>query len=202
MAFVITKWSISEVGALQDGNYVYIKGRQGGLLSWLLSLVGVDPSVSISVGSKTILFEKGSLAGFDKRVIPVGSVCSTYYGYTKPWLEAVIVGSLLLPFFGLGLVVGPLYYFLNKTTSFGFVENSDVVNGIQFKRSVIEGKNISEKDALKAISIIQSLLEQSNEGTSASANVDALTGLNQLYNQGIITAEEFEEKRKKLLRYI
>ncbi len=202
MAFVITKWSISEVGALQDGNYVYIKGREAGLLSWLLSLVGIDPSVSISVNSKTILFEKGSLAGFDKRVIPIGSVCSTYYGYTKPWQAALVIGIALLPAGGLGLIVGPLYYFLNKTTSFGFIENSGVSNGIQFKRSVIEGKNLSEKDALKTISIIQSLLEQSKEGTSASANVDALTGLNQLYSQGIITAEEFEEKRKKLLRYI
>jgi hypothetical protein len=199
MAFVITKWSLSEVGALQDSNYVYIKGREGGLLSWLLSLVGVDPSVSISVNSKTILFQKGSLAGFDKRVIPIGSVCSTYYGYSKPWLTAVIIGFCFGPF---GLIIGPLYYFLNKTTSFGFVENSGVTNGIQFKRSLIEGKNISEKDALKAISIIQSLLEQYNQGTSASANVDALTGLNHLYSQGIITAEEFEEKRKKLLRYI
>lgn len=45
-------------------------------------------------------------------------------------------------------------------------------------------------------------MEASSKDNSSSETIDGLTGLNQLYTQEIITAEEFEEKRKKLLRSI
>lgn len=158
MALVIKKWYASTTPN-QDGNFVHLVGREAGLFAWLLSVIGIDPTTEVEIKEKVIVFTAGSLSGKQKRVIPMQSVCSAYYGYVKPWQMALFLGLLLLPFFGLGLVVGPLYYFLNKELTVGVVENSSWVGGFAFKRSVIEGQNIDEKKAYEVIDIIRTLIE-------------------------------------------
>lgn len=69
------------------------------------------------------------------------------------------MGLLLTPVFFVGLVIGPLYYFLNKKLTVGVVEGSGWVGGFSFKRSVIEGQNIDEKKAYEVIDIIRALIE-------------------------------------------
>lgn len=159
MALVIKKWSASSTKDA-NGNYVHIIGREAGLIAWLLSLIKIDPVTSLEITDKVVMFAQGSLEGSEKRVIPLGSVCSSYYGYKKPWKEALVIGLVLLPLFGVGLIVGPLYYFLNKTLTIGLIENSGWVGGLSFKRSVIEGQNISEAQAHQVIDIVRTLVEQ------------------------------------------
>lgn len=159
MALVIKKWSASSTPDAA-GNYVDILGREGGLISWLLSLLKIDPTTSIQISDNLVLFSQGSLEGTEHRVIPMQSICSAYYGYKKPWKEALVLGLILMPLFGLGLLVGPLYYFLNKTLTVGVVENSGWVGGFAFKRSVIEGQNITEKQAHEVIAIVRTLIEK------------------------------------------
>ncbi|MFO1253137.1 MAG: hypothetical protein U1E77_18850 [Inhella sp.] len=158
MALVIKHWSASRTPDA-SGNYVHLVGREAGLFAWLLSLLGIDPTTEIEIKDKLIVFTAGSLSGKQKRVIPMQSVCSAYYGYIKPWQMAVVLGVLLLPFFFVGLLVGPLYYFLNKELTVGVVENSGWSGGFAFKRSVIEGQNIDESKAYEVIDIIRSLIE-------------------------------------------
>lgn len=159
MALVIKKWHASSTPN-SDGNYVHLVGREAGLFAWILSLIGIDPTTEIEIKEKIIVFTSGSLSGKQKRVIPMKSVCSAYYGYVKPWQTALVLGILLLGFFGLGLIVGPLYYFLNKELTVGVVEISSWVGGFSFKRSVIEGQNIDEKKAYEVIDIIRTLIEE------------------------------------------
>ena len=113
---------------------------------------------------KKILFEQGSLEGSVKRVIPMAKISSSYYGYTKPWKKAFIIGVVcgVLTFWmmGLGALVGVLYYFLNKTLTIGLVEVSGVVSSIDFKRSVIEGQSIDEDQAREVCDIIELLIDQ------------------------------------------
>lgn len=158
MALVIKKWSASRTPDA-NGNYVHLVGREAGLFAWLLSLLGIDPTTEIEIKDKLIVFTQGSLSGKQKRVIPMQSVCSAYYGYIKPWQAAVVLGVLLMPFFFIGLLVGPLYYFLNKELTVGVVENSGWSGGFAFKRSVIEGQNIDEAQAYEVIDIVRSLIE-------------------------------------------
>jgi len=158
MALVIKRWHASRT-ANQDGNYVHLVGREAGLFAWILSVIGIDPTTEIEIKDKIIVFTAGSLSGKQKRVIPMQSVCSAYYGYVKPWQVALMLGLLLLPFFFLGLIVGPLYYFLNKELTVGVVENSSWTGGFAFKRSVIEGQNIDENKAYEVIDIIRELIE-------------------------------------------
>jgi len=158
MALVLKKWYAGNT-ADNTGNYVHLVGRQPGFFAWVLSVLGVDPTTEVEVKQHLIVFTAGSLSGRERRVIPLKSISSTYYGYEKPWKEALLVTLLLMPLFGIGLLLGPLYYILNKKLTVGVVEMSGWIGGFAFKRSVIEGKNISEPEAYQVIEIIRLLIE-------------------------------------------
>ena len=160
MALVIKSWMASE--APVEGIYVKIVGRAPGIISWALSLMGIDAVTTFLVTENQIRYETGSWQGQTKVVVPLNVITRSYYGYEKPWKEAVAIGLLLSPVFGLGLIAGPLYYFLNKNLHVGFVEMSAWSASIAFKRSVIEGKNIDEKEAEKVLKIVQMLVDRQN----------------------------------------
>lgn len=159
MALVIKKWFSSETPD-PKGNYVHLIGRQAGLLAWFLSLLGIDPITEVEIKDKLIVSSQGSLSGQERRVIPISSISSAYYGYEKPLKEALLLTVLLAPLFGLGLILGPLYYVLNKTLKVAVVEFSGAAGGFAFKRSVIEGKRIDEQDAYAVIDVIRRLVEK------------------------------------------
>ncbi|WP_370680540.1 hypothetical protein [Comamonas sp. GB3 AK4-5] len=173
-ALVIKAWKASEQPIDERGNHIAITGREGGLVAWILSKVNIDPTTTILVGSERLEFSSASLSGTQSRLIPLQGVCSTYYGYHKPWKTAAaislaaffmgasmlnqsVIAGLLTMLVGFG--VAALIYFLNRTLTLGFVENSGAVNGIQFKRSVIENIDISEEQAREVCQLMQKLIE-------------------------------------------
>ena len=158
MSLVIKQW-YADTSKNEDGNFVHIVGREAGLLSWLLSLFKIDPTNEVEVKDNLLKFTTSSLAGQEKRLIPMNSITSAYYGYKKPWKMALFLGVILMPLFGIGLLVGPLYYILNKSLTVGVVEASGWIGAFSFKRSIIEGQNISEEDAYRVIEIIRTLIE-------------------------------------------
>lgn len=177
MALVVKKWHASNTPDAA-GNFVHLVGRESGLLSWFLSLTGIDPTCEVEIKQDTIVFRVGSLTGQTTRVIPMQSVTSAFYGYEKPWKEAVMIGAVLSPVFGIGLIAGPLYYFLNKTLAVGIVEASSWTGGFAFKRSVIEGQNIDENQAYRLIRIMRTLMEDRlTPSARASAKADCANTL-------------------------
>lgn len=170
---VIKDWKAEAKPIDNKNNFINITGREGGLLSWLLALLRVDPTTNILIGVERVEFTGSSLAGTESRLIPLEGICSTYYGYHKPWkTAAVIIGIFSLlgvslggeigPFvimFAMGLGIGLLYYFLNRTLALGFVEVSGVVSGIRFKRSVIENLDVNQDQAKMVCLIVQRLIE-------------------------------------------
>ena len=58
-----------------------------------------------------------------------------------------------------GLVFALFYYFLNRTVTLGFVEHSNVVSAIDFKRSMIESIAINHEQAKAVCVIIRRLIE-------------------------------------------
>ena len=52
MSLVLKSWTAKEEGIDEEGNYVYIAGRESGILSWILSLVGIDPTTTIKVRTR------------------------------------------------------------------------------------------------------------------------------------------------------
>jgi len=158
MALVLKKWQSSSTPD-QNGNFVHLVGRKAGFFSWFLSLLGVDPTTEVEIKDHLIMLSLSSLSGREKRVIPLKSVCSAFYGYTKPWKEALVLTVLLAPVI-IGLILGPLYYFLNKRLTIGVVEMSGQTATFAFKRSVIEGRSIAEQEAYQVIEIVRLLIER------------------------------------------
>ena len=181
--YVIKSWYSSNQPDT-DGNYILIEGRQEGLISWLLSVFRIEPTVTIRVTENKVEFAEGSLAGNVRRVIPMLGICSSLYGYEKPWQKAAgmfFVLAWVLGAMGAGIagssgggggaafgglvavaiaaVVALIYYSLNKTMTLGFVENSGLINAIQFKRSVIENKTIDEQHAAYVCDLTQHLIQ-------------------------------------------
>ena len=66
-ALVIKAWQAETKPIDDQNNFISIAGRQGGLIAWMLSLMGVDPTTTIRVGLDRIEFSRASLAGTESR---------------------------------------------------------------------------------------------------------------------------------------
>lgn len=166
-AFVIKSWSASGKPD-GDGNYVSINGRAGGVVSWLLNLLDISPTVTLTVRADKITFQKGSLEGSLHFLTPLENTCSMFYALKRPLKEAVIMGIVLgaATFFLLGIpgiAIAILYYLLNKTLTIGFTDTGGRVSEIPFKRSVIEGQVIDEAEAARVCDIVQGLVDAQRE---------------------------------------
>lgn len=176
--YVIKEWVASETPN-QDGVYVHISGRKGGLISWFLSFVGIDPIISLVVDRENVRFKEGNWKGFDMVVTPIGKLCSGRYGYAKPfWSNAflVLIGFLLLmrtDGISILLILWGLYsYFANKTTKLGVTYLDGNGNEFAFKRSIIEGKNIDAVAAGRIISIIEMIMLGRDKPNCINGDVD------------------------------
>lgn len=182
-ALVIKAWRVDTKPIDDQRNFVSIAGREGGPIAWLLSLMRIDPTTRIQIGLDRLEFVRASLAGTESRIVPLQNICSTYYGYHKPWkAAAAILGVFLLIGYqissfaacgAIGAVIALIYYFLNRTLTLGFVEVSGSVLGIRFKRSVIENLDVDEHTARSLCALVQRLMEvrQRRALLAASATV-------------------------------
>jgi hypothetical protein len=150
----------SENNALSQPNFEM--RTAAGLMSFVLSLVGINPIVSLVIDRENVRFMEGTWHGFQSCVTPIEKICSGNYGYAKPfWITVVgvVVGvALLVPSLGVSLILilgAILYYFFNKTTRIGLAYVSGNSNGFAFKRSIIEGEDIDEIAAGRIVSIIE-----------------------------------------------
>lgn len=179
---VIKEWRASNQPDY-EGSYIRILGRQQGIISWILALLRIDPTTSIKVSQNRLEFARVSLSGAEHRMIPVGNICSTYYGYHKPWKSALfvfllfgfvlnapgIIGSAFsddgISILGyligilLAILIAICHYFLRSEFVLGFVEHSGIVSMISFKRSVLENVDINEEQARYICEVTQYLID-------------------------------------------
>lgn len=172
-AFVIKSWSASDLPD-SDGNYVNINGRAGGLVSWMLNLLDISPTVHMTVRADKIVFHKGSLEGSLHFLTPLENTCSMFYALKRPLKEAVVLGIVLgaatfFTFGILGIAIAILYYVLNKTLTIGFTDTGGRLSEIPFKRSVIEGQAIDEAEAARVCDIVQRLVDARRERALTTA---------------------------------
>ena len=189
MATLIVKsWKVQYEAFEPNNSYVLITARAPGILTWILSLVGIDATTTIQATNEKVVFTSSSLSGTDHRVIPLQSICSSYYGYHKPWKKSVFIFGICFitglmisnhlflanisyetsPTVGhfvilIGLIIASIIYFLNRSLTLGFVENSGVINGIRFKRSVIENQDINQERAHAVCDLLQALIEMKHK---------------------------------------
>lgn len=182
-ALVIKSWQADAKGIDDKGTLVRITGRKSGVIGFVLALLGIDPVTKVIIDSERLQFSWASVSGIEYRVIPLANICSTYYGFNKPWRTAVGIlavflaaGYCLAQVMALeggsteglvawgwvtlvGTAVSLIYYALNRRMTLGFVESSGVVDAIAFKRSVIENVTIDDIHASTVSMIVQRCIE-------------------------------------------
>lgn len=187
--YVIRSWSASNKPVDAENNYIAIEGRRQGFISWLLTLLKISPTLKLKICADTVKLSESALSGEQNRFIPLENICSTYYGYYKPWREAIILTLVMIGmsilvcenishryqniFLGSSItasvIAGVLYYILNKTITMGYIENSGVTNIVAFKPSIIEGKLIDDTKAQYVVQLTQALLANKRDNINPAA---------------------------------
>lgn len=171
-ALVIQEKTINESGP----HYIHLKGRKGGLLSKLLSMLGIDATTTFDVYEDRIEFASGSVFGRTTEVIPLSAVCNVGTGYVKP--AALLVLGIFLILGGLvsmfavnvwsgliTLLIGAAAfagYFLGKTMMVYARSTGADLDMIAFKRSVIENLKIDDEEAKRIVLIMNTLVLKAN----------------------------------------
>lgn len=149
--------------------FLSIKGRQEGIISWFLSIVGIDPTVELICNRQEIMFRCSSIRKGQVNInIPNTAVTAVVTGYEKPFRALVMAAACIL--FGLiqslvsiwllviGLVLGAIlivYYILNKKMIFGVYNGGDsFMAALATKRSVIEGVPVDFDKFEKAATLL------------------------------------------------
>lgn len=180
MQLVVKKW-FAETKPNDNGEYVHIYARRTGLISWLLSLLRLDPTVYFGVYLDQVQFRISSLSGFVMETAPISSIASCFYGYSKPWKQTLaivviaiwlasmiagdsIIGALAILL--LGMIIAVVYYALTRALSFGVTLNSGESYAMTVKRSVIENKEIDQKSFERVVAIISSVIRADKRNES------------------------------------
>lgn len=161
MALVPKQWYAS-TSPNERNNYVEILARKAGFIAWLLALIKVDPTFFMSVGHRQVVYQASNLMGYQKIILPIDSISSSFFGYHKPWKAAIAIffvsiaiGSTIIDAthsaFGgmmamlIGLIIAVVYYFLNKELLIGITDNNGDRYALILKRSVLDGQEINEQ---------------------------------------------------------
>ena len=171
-ALVIRSWKAADTAFDDKGTFVSIHGRKGGLVAWLLALVGVDPVTTLRITGERMELRESSLAGWKTVILPLENVDYIYHGYHSPWKKALVLFCICMIFLppafamlsGLmipggasmlagmaGLLVSTaialLYFFLERCFVIGLASGSGDKFDVKFKRSIVESHEINAKEA-------------------------------------------------------
>lgn len=101
-------------------------------------------------------------------VIPLSKTSNLMCGYFKPVIFLVLAAIFFFTAFvtfGLTLILTGIFtflYYFRKSTLVSIIPNSGSATTVAFKRSLIEGQNITEEEAQQIIKIISDLVESAN----------------------------------------
>lgn len=176
---VLRRFQIDETGV--SGAHVLIEARQAGLISFILTLIGLDPNSSLKVTRGSIAFRTSSVFGSSQVSTPLPNIGAFVGGYKKPFLALVLSVitlfcgfSLILAYGELGLylsslffiisLVALIYYYVNKVMFIGFETSGGGTYGFAFKASVIEGVGIDINRVEHTIDYVNSLISSAALG--------------------------------------
>jgi hypothetical protein len=183
MTLVVKSWH-SDVAPRDDGTYVEIIARESGLFSWVMTLFRIDPRHSLQIQYDKIIYESRSIWGYRRVMLPIASVSSLHFGYSKPWKLAAMILALFgtagyvameleepgwAAFLGLAGIIGAVTAFLlNKVLSIGVKEATGDDYDLYLKRSFIEGQEVNEESLGRITEIFVAVLDAHKARPSAS----------------------------------
>lgn len=149
--------------------YVKLVGRKAGLIDWLLTLIGINTTTTLEVYEDHIEYTYGSLSGNVLEVIPLSKTSNLLCGLFRPviflvWAVIFFIAAFVT--YGVTLILTLLFvflYFFRKSTLISIIPNSGSSTSVGFKRSLIEGQNITDEEAQQIVKIISKLVEDANK---------------------------------------
>jgi uncharacterized membrane protein len=165
---VLTEFRFDE----NQNEFLKISGRASGILSWVLSMYGIDPITSLYCNKTVIRYEEASIHKGKKTInIPLLGVTAVASGIHKPFallvfgILSLVLGTFMavttreegsekIMYFLIGIIASAVFmmiYALNKTMFFSiYCGGNFPIASIHIKRSVIEGQAIDEQKAAAA----------------------------------------------------
>jgi len=171
---VLRRFQIDESG--MSGANVLIEARQAGLVSFLLTLIGLDPNSTLKVTRGSISFRTSSVFGSSQVSTPLPNLGAFVGGYKKPFfalLLFVMCFSFAIVLFILSLIEGEgfahwlllvlsliflVFYYLNKVMFIGFETSGGGTHGFAFKASILEGVSVNISRVEATIDYVNSLI--------------------------------------------
>ncbi len=111
--YVVKEWMVSPTPDAY-GNMVTIVSRAPGLMSAILSAVGLDATSTLRIGQNALTFEEGSPSGNMTHVIALKDITGVTFGHAKPAVFLVMAFAFIPVSFGLSLLIFGAMYFLSK----------------------------------------------------------------------------------------
>ena len=159
-----------------------IVGRNGGLLSYLLTLLRLDMTTEFQVNADEVVFRSHSLFGRQELCSPTFQVCHLEFGTYRPlgWLALSLMTSLPGAFYLVsqkpientwgGLLVGfslvsLVVFYLEKKIYFTIETSGGTRFGMRFKRSVIENIPVDFHKAMEGMRILSKNVTDSRRQT-------------------------------------
>lgn len=177
---IVVKRFYASATPRNDGVYVEIIGRRGGLVEWLFALLKIDATLEMRIRYDKVEYLSASLSGFNRVIIPIDSVSSVYFGVVRPWIKSLLVflcflfgayaaaevgsSGAIVGFTLAGVIVSILIFVLGRERSIGFSEVNGDDYTINLKRSVIEGQEIEEGKLQEIAQIIIAILDMRKLG--------------------------------------
>ena len=159
---VVSKYLVDENAA--DGKYLNIVGRPSGLMSWLLTLMKINPQTNLELQNDRLSVSLSQLSGESHTVVPLDAIDITKCGFSKKlrWLVLGIAtllggvsagdGGVFMMALLLSAVFLVLYFFSNRMFLSVTAGGESVV--IEYKKSVVEGVKVDLDRTLAAIEVL------------------------------------------------
>ena len=168
VALVLKRFELNEDLNNKAVPFVSIEGRKSGVISWILTFIGIAATNSLESNSEQVIFKTQSLYGESNSFIPLTAVSELTGGYTRNFTYLMltvifIIFGIVSVFaagpFGLiaGLVLAVIFgilFWLSKRLEIVIVTNGGSRSGLAFKRSLIGNVAVDIDKVKKAIGII------------------------------------------------
>ena len=92
--YVLTHWHASNTPD-KDGHHVNIGGRKGGIISFLLTLIGLQARVSLQVKADGLHYRTQSMFGNSTSTTPLSKITTTIYGWSRPIIESIVLAVVV-----------------------------------------------------------------------------------------------------------
>ena len=184
---VLKKFQIDHSG--MTGMYVHIETRQPGFNAFLLNLMGLDPTESVTITRGAISMRTSSIKGMNQVTSALTSVGAFLGGYRKPVeylfaaififflgliidvvteLEWSFIPTIIATIFAL---VQILFYVFNKVMYIGFETAGGETYTIFFKKSLIEGVPVDINRVEEAIQLVNDLIGSAASGSTVDRTI-------------------------------